>query len=68
MDIQIENWFQTEFQIQLDFDVEDALNKLKKIGLGSEINGKWTVLPLDKALVRVDELWDGIFDYNKAKH
>ena len=33
IDTQIENWFQTEFQIELDFDVEDALYKLKKIGL-----------------------------------
>jgi hypothetical protein len=67
LDTQIENWFQTEFQFQLDFDVEDALCKLKKIGLGIETNGKWTVLPLDKALVRIDELWDGIFNYNQAK-
>ena len=67
LDTQIENWFQTEFQFQLDFDVEDALYKLKKIGLGIETNGKWTVLPLDKALVRIDELWDGIFNYNQAK-
>jgi hypothetical protein len=68
LDTQIENWFQTEFQIQLDFDVEDALYKLKKIGLGSDVNGKWTVLPLDKALIRVDELWDSIFDYHQAKN
>ncbi len=68
LDTQIENWFQTEFKIQLDFDVEDALYKLKNIGLGSEVNGKWTVLSLDQALVRVDELWDGIFDYHQAKN
>ena len=68
LDTQIENWFKTELQIQLDFDVEDVLNKLKNIGLGSEINGKWTVLSLDQALVRVDELWDGIFDYHQAKN
>ena len=68
LDTQIENWFQTEFQIELDFDLEDALYKLKKIGLGSEVNGKWTVLPLDMALERVDELWDSIFDYHQAKN
>ena len=31
----------------------------------TETNGKWTVLPLEKSLVRVDEVWDGIFDYNR---
>jgi len=49
----------------LDFDVEDALEKLKNIGLGIETNGKWKVLPLDKALIRIDEIWDGIFEYNQ---
>jgi hypothetical protein len=67
LDNQIEAWIQSTFKIQLDFDVEDALNKLKNIGLGSEINGKWSVLPLDKALERVDELWDSIFDYHQTK-
>jgi len=65
LDLKIERWFKEKFQIILDFDVEDALRKLKNIGLGTEINGKWTVLPLEKALIRVDEIWDGVFDYNK---
>lgn len=67
LDSQIEDWIQTVFQIQLDFDVEDALYKLQNIGLGFQFNGKWTVLSLDEALVRVDELWDGIFDYHQTK-
>lgn len=65
LDTQIEMWFKDKFQLILDFDVEDALKKLKKTGLGTETNGYWTVLPLDKALIRVDEIWDGIFDYNQ---
>jgi hypothetical protein len=64
LDKQIELWFKEVFDLTIDFDVEDALLKLKKIGLGSEVNGKWTVLPLEKALAQVDEIWDGIFDYN----
>ena len=65
LDNQIESWFRTSLDIDLDFDVEDALFKLKNIGLGFETNGKWEVIPLDKALVRVDEIWDGIFEYNQ---
>lgn len=65
LDVEIEQWFKDKFQIIVDFDVEDALRKLKNIGLGTETNGKWSVLPLEKALVRVDEIWDGIFDYNQ---
>ena len=65
LDNQIESWFKTKLNTDLDFDVEDALFKLKNIGLGIETNGKWQVITLDKALIRIDEIWDGIFEYNQ---
>ncbi len=65
LDNQIESWFLTKLNTDLDFDVKDALSKLKNTGLGFETNGKWDVIPLDKALARIDEIWDGIFDYNQ---
>lgn len=65
LDEQIETWFQKEFNCELDFDVQDALSKLQHIGLAKEHNGQWTVLTTEKALKRVDEIWDGIFAYNK---
>jgi hypothetical protein len=61
LDSQIESWFKTKLNTDLDFDVNDALLKLKSIGLGIETNGKWKVIPLDKALIKIDELWDGVF-------
>jgi hypothetical protein len=64
LDETIETWFRDEMQTDLDFDVADALQKLKKIGIGKESRGKWEVLPLSKALKRVDEIWDNIFSYN----
>jgi hypothetical protein len=65
LDDQIESWFKTKLDTELDFDVNDALLKLKSIGLGIEKNGKWEVISLEKALVTIDELWDTIFDYNQ---
>jgi hypothetical protein len=64
LDYQIESWFLTKLDTDLDFDVNDALLKLKSIGLALEINEKWEVISLDKALIKIDELWDGVFDYN----
>lgn len=64
LDNQIESWFEMKLKTPLDFDVKDALDKLKNIGLGVETNGKWEVIPLDKALVTIDALWDGVFEYN----
>jgi hypothetical protein len=65
LDNQIEYWFRTSLNTDLDFDVVDALNKLKKIGLGIKTNDKWEVLPLEKALIRIDEIWDNVFEYNQ---
>jgi hypothetical protein len=64
LDNQIESWFKTKLNADLDFDVEDALFKLKNIGLAAETDGKWIVIPPDQALMRIDEIWDGVFDYH----
>lgn len=63
LDIQIESWFQEKLNTDLDFDVKEALLKLKKMGLAVETDGKWIVIPLDQALAKIDALWDGVFDY-----
>jgi hypothetical protein len=65
LDSQIESWFKTQLNTELDFDVKDALLKLKNIGLGIEANEKWEVISLEKALLKIDELWDNVFDYNQ---
>ena len=65
LDHQIESWFKTHFNTELDFDVTDALLKLKNIGLGVEKEGKWEVIEVEQAIVQIDELWDGVFDYNQ---
>lgn len=65
LDFQIESWFSEKLETELDFNVNNALSKLKSIGLGIETNGKWEVISLDKALIKIDELWDGVFDYNQ---
>ncbi len=64
LDTQIESWFETTLNTSLDFDVKDALEKLKNIGLGIQTNGKWNVMPLNQSLIKIDELWDGVFEYN----
>jgi hypothetical protein len=65
LDVQIESWFATKLNTNLDFDVQDALLKLKNIGLGIETNGKWEVISLEKSLIQIDELWDNVFAYNQ---
>lgn len=62
LDREIEQWLNTTFGIDTDFEVDDALRKLERLGLLRRAGEALTVLPLDDALVRIDILWDGLFD------
>lgn len=79
LDQYIENWFVENHQTHVDFDVEDALEKLKKLKSTIEMpNGKveeraivernddgtLQVLPLDQSIRVLDCIWDNIFRYN----
>ena len=74
LDNRIENWLE-KHGANVDFEVDDALNKLLELGLlnreGNESDGensfssneKITVLNPDATLARLDEIWDGIYNY-----
>ena len=74
LDNRIEKWLE-KHGVNVDFEVDDALNKLLKLGLlnceGNESDGensfsskeKITVLNPDATLARLDEIWDGIYNY-----
>jgi hypothetical protein len=64
LDEEIEDWFRTKFNKEIDFDVEEALLKLERLNIGIESKGKWTVVPIENALIRIDKIWDEIFLYN----
>jgi hypothetical protein len=62
LDATIEQWLHTTFGIDVDFEVDDALGKLERLGLLRHDGERLTVLPLDEALARLDVVWDGFFD------
>jgi hypothetical protein len=67
LDDLIENWFDQQHETQIDFEVDDALNKLAEMQLGSaDDQGVWSVLPLEKACARVDYIWDNYFQFNQG--
>ena len=47
----------------LDFEVDDALNKLERFGLLEREGPKMSVLPLPAALRELDRRWDGVFQF-----
>lgn len=63
LDDRIEEWLQSTFSVTVDFEVRDALGKLRNLGLLIEEEGKLRVLPPKEALARLDEIWDGLYDF-----
>jgi hypothetical protein len=58
LDRHIERWIREQWHTEIDFEIEDAMNKLAQLGLAVE-DGKGTfiALPLDKAKRQLDLLW-----------
>lgn len=51
-------------KIDVDFEVSDALRKLKELELARPAaDGRWTAVPLADALVVLDRAWDAFFHY-----
>jgi hypothetical protein len=50
--------------IKVDFEIEDALDKLEKLGIAEKIEGRYRSVPMEKALEAIDNKWDNLFKYN----
>lgn len=67
LDDRIESWFRAKYQLNLDFEVEDAVGKLERLELLQRSGQGLTVSPLQQALVKLDDIWDNFFPYaNRA--
>lgn len=62
LDLEIEFWFSDRWNCDLDFDVTDALDKLRDLKLVREAGGKITPVALPDAHAVLDARWDDIFD------
>jgi len=67
LDDRIEEWLEYKHHILIDFEIKDALRKLKELELCKIIknNGKeiYQALPLDDACKRLDYIWDNYFQF-----
>lgn len=65
LDEQIEGWLQERFDVDVDFEIDDALAKLVRLELAQRSDeGGYEVLPLFDALVTLDRRWDELFPFN----
>ena len=61
LDGRIEQWLKATFGIDIDFEVDDALAKLERLGLLKRQGEGLAVQPLSEALVVLDRIWDEFF-------
>ena len=63
LDKSIENWFEMKFSCAIDFEVQDAINKLIRLGLVVENHSKSQAIALIDANRQLDHLWDNYFNF-----
>jgi hypothetical protein len=66
LDSCIETWLSQTFSVDVDFEVDDALGKLERLGLLRRDGDRLSVLPPKEALARLDDVWDNYFQFNVA--
>ena len=61
----IEAWLRETFGVDLDFEADDALAKLERLGLLKREGERLAVPPLDGALAQLRRVWDDFFPVEK---
>jgi hypothetical protein len=61
LDGEIENWFAENWQTRIDFEVEDALQKLVRLQLVEFQDDKYSAVDIDESIRRLDTQWDNYF-------
>jgi hypothetical protein len=66
LDRAIEKWFAERWACEIDFEVDDALGKLHRLGLADTEGDRWRAVELEEARRHLDEVWDGYFTWNRS--
>jgi len=66
LDGQIEKWFESRWNTRINFEIDDALAKLDRLGLANTRDGeRLQCQPLKEAKRRLDDIWDNYFRFNQ---
>jgi Protein of unknown function (DUF3754) len=64
LDDAIESFLEQRVQVQVDFELSDAIDKLKRLQLVEPVaEDRLRAVPIDVALGALDRAWDGYFQY-----
>jgi hypothetical protein len=57
----IESWLENTFGVEVEFEVDDALAKLDRLGLLRREGERLAVPPPEETLAQLDQVWNGYF-------
>lgn len=66
LDKYIEMELEGKLELKVDFEVDDAIAKLEKLGIVTKSGENYRAVGLEQALERMDYRWDHYFEYNQA--
>ena len=66
LDETIESWFENKHNCRINFEIEDALYKLKRWDIAYQDGSILRKKDLNDALQQLDKIWDNYFPYHKA--
>jgi hypothetical protein len=64
IDARSEAFLRERFGLDVDFEIQDALAKLERLGLVSRDGDSYAAVSPDEALTRLDAAWDGLFNFS----
>ncbi|XOV86296.1 MAG: TMEM143 family protein [Pseudomonadota bacterium] len=66
LDDRVERWFLERWNSKIDFEIDDALEKLLTLGIVTQSGGILRAAPLEAACQILDQRWDEYFGYNAS--
>ncbi|MCP4431475.1 MAG: DUF3754 domain-containing protein, partial [Gammaproteobacteria bacterium] len=61
LDSKIEQWLADKWQCSVNFEIDDALNKLLALNLVAETDGLLHAVPVLQGIKYLDQRWDDYF-------
>jgi hypothetical protein len=62
-----EAFLHERFGLEIDFEIQDALGKLERLGVVMREGDTYSALPPSDALARLDAAWDSVFNFSARR-
>jgi hypothetical protein len=62
-----EAFLRERFGLEIDFEIQDALGKLERLGLVAHEGETYSAVAPAEALVKLDAAWDGLFSFSARR-